>query len=296
MIVIGTRGSDLALTQSRGVAQLLAEQGVATRLELIRTQGDREQALSLDKLQGKGFFTKEIEDALLDLRVDLAVHSLKDLPTESPPGLLVAATTTRADPRDCLLIKKAAYDAHAPELPLKNAARVGTSAVRRRAMLKYLRPDAEPVDLRGNVPTRVERLRQGTYDAVILAQAGLTRLGLDLSDLHVHIMPPEQFVPAPGQGALALQVRAADARVRSAAATLHDARAAECIAAERLLLSRMEGGCHAPLGAYAQYEPAGMSLIAFWHGPTSTRARQITVRAAAAAALADAAFAQLQAP
>lgn len=280
MLVIGTRGSDLALTQSRWIAARLADIGVETRLEIIRTQGDRVQNLSFDKLEGKGFFTKELEEALLDKRVDLAVHSLKDLPTESPEGLAVAAIPEREDPRDCLVISKAAYDANAPVMPVKIGARVGTSAVRRQAQLTYLRPDLTPDFLRGNVPTRVERLREGKYDAVLLAQAGLTRLGLDLSDLHAVPLDVRTFIPAPAQGALGLQTRADDAVAREAVGKLSVAQVVRRVEAERRLLARLEGGCHLPLGAHAvQAEGNELELLVFFGGSEQKPgARTLTLR------------------
>jgi len=170
MLTIGTRGSDLALMQTGWVAGQLRRLGVDTRIEIIRTQGDDVQHLSFDKIEGKGFFTKEIEDALLDAKVDLAVHSLKDLPTDSPPGLAIAALPQREDPRDCLLIRRESYDQAGEKLPLLEGASIGTSAVRRKAQVAFLRPDLCSIDLRGNVPTRVERLREGRYDAILLAR------------------------------------------------------------------------------------------------------------------------------
>ena len=295
MIVIGTRGSELALTQSRWVASQLQSRGVETRLEIIKTQGDRVQDLALNKLEGKGFFTKEIEDALLAKRVDFAVHSLKDLPGEDTPGLTVAAIPVREDVRDCLIIRREAHDADAGLLPVKRGARVGTSAVRRKAQLTHLRPDLRPQDLRGNVPTRLRKLDEQPFDAIVLAQAGLTRLGLDLS-AHVAVpLPPTQFVPAPGQGALALQCRAGDVRVVEALRALHHAADAECVAAERTLLLRLNGGCHMPLGAHAVRDAVGLRLHVF-HGDAedATRTRRLSVTGASAPAVAAAAFEELR--
>lgn len=294
MIVIGTRGSDLALTQSRWVAAQLKARGVESRLEIIRTKGDETTHLSFDKIEGKGFFTKEIEDALLAKTVDLAVHSLKDLPTENPPGLLVAAIPQREDPRDCLLVRRNAYVSENPVLPLQTGAQVGTSAVRRRAQLKALRPDLVVNDLRGNVPTRVRRLQEGRYDAIILAQAGLQRLGLDLTAFACLPLPPTQFVPAPGQGALALQVRADDAATRAVVEPLHDASIAECVLAERHLLERLEGGCHVPLGAHAFCDVSGIHFLAFW-GESPESARRLKLTGDDAMALAEQAYKELKA-
>jgi hydroxymethylbilane synthase len=267
MLTIGTRGSDLALTQARWVAGQLSALGVDTRIEVIRTQGDEMQHLSFDKLEGKGFFTKEIEDALLDGKVDLAVHSLKDLPTESPAGLAIAAIPQREDPRDCLLIRREAWDASGDKLPLFEGASIGTSAVRRKAQVAFLRPDLRSIDLRGNVPTRVERLREGRYDAILLARAGLARLGLDLGDLVAVPLATDLFIPAPAQGALGLQVRADDEAVHSVVARLDRPEIVRMVDTERKLLSLLEGGCQLPLGAHATPKGEGICLLAFF-GPS----------------------------
>lgn len=264
MIVIGTRGSDLALTQSRWVAQQLSQLGIEARLELIRTQGDRIQHLSLDKMEGKGFFTKEIEQALIDRRVDIAVHSLKDLPSEVVPGLVVAAVPEREDVRDCLIMHPTAYDPGAGSLPIAAGSRVGTSAIRRKAQLFALRPDLHAVDVRGNVPTRLGRLAEGGYEGILLAAAGLSRLQLALPQFKVVHVDRDVFVPAPGQGALALQCRAEDVATRSILAKLHHDRDAACVACERGLLGLLHAGCHVPLGAHATYAPGGMALSVFF--------------------------------
>lgn len=289
MIIIGTRGSDLALTQSRWVAAQLAGRGVETRLELIKTKGDKVQHLSFDKIEGKGFFTKELEEALLDKRVDLAVHSLKDLPSDDAPGLNVTAIPVREDVRDCLIVRRHAYDKDAKALPLKHGMRVGTSAVRRKAQLLYLRPDILPEDLRGNVPTRVARLGEGLYDAIVLAQAGLSRLKLDLSNFVAVPLDPLTFVPAPGQGALALQCRADDAAVKQAVAPLHHAHDAAAVLAERTLLNRLHGGCHLPLGAHARMQDGAMHLDVFL-GDTEHlgRGQRLAVQAPTPVAVAEA--------
>jgi hydroxymethylbilane synthase len=294
VIVIGSRGSDLALAQSRWVAKRLGERGVETRLEIIRTRGDRNQQLSLAKLEGKGFFTKEIEEALLDGRIDLAVHSLKDLPTSSPAGLQVAAIPQREDPRDCLVMRREAYEPRAHMLPLREGASVGTGSVRRRAQLGFLRSDLRLEDLRGNVPTRIARLREGRLGAVLLAQAGLARLKLDLDDLYLARLETDRLVPAPGQGALALQGRSEDTPTLEAVAPLMDSGAARSVRAERDLLAKLEGGCHLPLGAHASPSEGGYRLLAFlgeterW-GP----ARRVTVWSQEAEDLAARAFGEL---
>ncbi len=246
---IGTRGSDLALWQARHVAALLARAGAPCELVVLETRGDRIDDVPLQSVEGKGFFTTEIEQALLEERVDLAVHSHKDLPSAMTEGLVIAAVPPRAAGAERLLIAPAAHAPGAPFLPLKRGARVGTSAPRRTAQLAALRADLELAALRGNVPTRVRRLREGRYDAIVLAAAGLDRLALDLSGLVALTLPCAELVPAPGQGALAIQVRARDHELRALCArVLGDAEAAATVAAERALLVALGGGCNLPLG------------------------------------------------
>lgn len=295
MIVIGSRGSDLALAQSRWVAARLAEAGAESRIEVIRTQGDRVQDLSFDKLEGKGFFTKEIEEVLLAGRIDLAVHSFKDLPTASPPGLAVAAMPPREDPRDCLVLRREAHRPEAPELPLAEGASVGTGAVRRRAQLLSLRPDLEVADLRGNVPTRLRRLREGRFDAILLARAGLRRLDLDLEDLVTVTLEPGRFVPAPAQGALGLQIRSRDEETRRLVSPLADPATMRCVEAERGLLARLEGGCQLPLGAHVTEQAAGGYRMVAFLGETESwgPARRLDLRAEIAAHLSERAFQEI---
>ncbi len=265
MTVIGSRGSDLALWQARHVRELLAARaGVAAEIRIIQTAGDRIQDVQLAAIGGKGFFTKEIEEALLAGEIDLAVHSHKDLPTASPPGLTVAAVPERGPVEECLLVRAEAWDAAAPAMPLREGALVGTGSLRRSSQLLALRPDLRTADLRGNVPTRVRKAAEGPYDAVLLARAGLVRLGLDVAPLRLHTFTADEFVPAPAQGALAVQVRDAgaarpgDDAVAAAVASLHHAPTARAVAAERLLLAALEGGCNLPLGAHAV--PSGPRL------------------------------------
>lgn len=298
MIVIGTRNSDLAMTQSRGIAADLRALGVDSRLVEIRTQGDKIQHLSLDKLEGKGFFTKEIEQALIDGHIDMAVHCLKDLPSDVVPQLMVAAVPKREDVRDCLIVRQDAYDAQGPVLPIVAGARVGTSAVRRKAQLHQLRPDLAAIDIRGNVPTRIRVLREGRTQAIVLAMAGLNRLALDLPDLHVVPLPESLFIPAPGQGALALQCRADDARVRSILSQLHHPADADKVACERGLLGLLHAGCHVPLGAFATHQGAQMRLSVFFgskdfDGASTPPPQRFVVEAPDAAAAAKAAFERL---
>src|ERR1700709_2721140 len=205
-LIIGTRGSDLALWQANFVKDSLAATGITAELKIIKTQGDRILNLSFDKLEGKGFFTKELEEEMLAGTIDLAVHSHKDLPTENPPGLIIAAVSEREDPSELLLILKDCVDVH-QKLSVKYGAIVGTSSNRRKAQLLAHRPDLEIEDLRGNVPTRIDKLRKEKYDAIMLAKAGVSRLGLDLSEFHVEELTPAELIPAPAQGALAIQIR-----------------------------------------------------------------------------------------
>jgi hydroxymethylbilane synthase len=249
--VIGSRGSELALWQARHVQALLKELGVEAEIKIIKTQGDKIQDLPLDKLEGKGFFTKEIEEALLKREIDLAVHSHKDLPTVSPPGLMIAAVSEREDPSELILVRKEAVD-EKMKFAFKRNAVVGTSSARRKSQLLAFRSDVKIEDLRGNVPTRVQKLRDGKYDAVMLAAAGVERLELDLSDLHVEKVSPKEFVPAPAQGVLALQVRDEDKELFELLQELNDAEVAESISIERKVLNLFDGGCQLPLGAYCE--------------------------------------------
>jgi hydroxymethylbilane synthase len=299
---LGTRGSDLALTQSRHIAQLLEASGTPCELVQIITQGDRVTHLSLDKIEGKGFFTTEIEQALLSGRIDLAVHSLKDLPAEPTDGLCIAAIPAREDVRDTLIIHK---DSHAPSAPLWPIARgtvVGTSAVRRKAQMLWHRPDLKTYDLRGNVPTRVRKLSEGKVGAILLAEAGLRRLQLDLSDFIVHRLAPDVFVPAPGQGALALQCRQSDTHTVRALTALHHTADATLVQAERGLLALLKAGCHVPLGAHGRWLGQELQLHVFFggqgQGTTDTDphpAERFTVGAPNAEAVSALAFAHLQA-
>jgi hydroxymethylbilane synthase len=247
---IGTRGSDLALWQARHVAERLGRAGVECEIVVLKTRGDLIDDVPLSKVEGKAFFTAEIERALLAGEVDLAVHSHKDLPTEMTPGLVIAAVPARGPRGERLLIDPRAHRADAPLLPLARGARVGTSAPRRAEQLRTLRPDLEVLDLRGNVPTRVRKLREGQYDAIVLAAAGLDRLGLSMDGVVALDLPLERFVPAPAQGALAIQVRAGDKSLfELCREQLHDADTARAIEAERSLLSSAGGGCSLPVAA-----------------------------------------------
>ncbi|MBS1525963.1 MAG: hydroxymethylbilane synthase [Bacteroidetes bacterium] len=250
-LIIGTRGSDLALWQANFVKDRLAEHNIAAELKIIKTQGDRILNLSFDKLEGKGFFTKELEEELLAGTIDLAVHSHKDLPTENPPGLIIAAVSEREDPSELMLILKDCVDVR-QKLSLKFGAIVGTSSNRRKAQSLAHRPDFDIKDLRGNVPTRIQKLRDEKYDAIMIAKAGVARLGLDLSEFHVEEVTPIEIVPAPAQGVLAIQVRENDRELFDALQVLHHPEVAEQLAVERSVLKLFGGGCHLPLGCYCR--------------------------------------------
>ncbi|HWK57331.1 MAG TPA: hydroxymethylbilane synthase [Parapedobacter sp.] len=250
-LIIGTRGSELALWQANYVKDRLAEIGVDAALKVIKTQGDIVQHLRLDKLEGKGFFTKELEEELLNGGIDLAVHSHKDLPTVHPPGLTIAAVTAREDPSELLIIHKDCVDLK-KRLALKHNAIVGTSSNRRKAQLLAMRPDLEFDDLRGNVLSRIQKLRDENFDAIMLAKAGITRVNVDLSDFHVEELPPVEIIPAPAQGVLAVQIRENDTQLADVLQSIHNAAVADTIAVERKVLNLFDAGCHAPLGCYCR--------------------------------------------
>jgi len=248
-IVIGSRGSDLALWQAHHVKDRLTELGHNVTINIIKTQGDKIQHLSFDKLEGKGFFTKEIEAALLDGSIDLAVHSHKDLETNPPEDLIIGAVSNRANPADLLLIRKSSTD-NSRKWNLKEGAIVGTSSARRKSQMLAYRSDVNLKDLRGNVPTRINKLREEQYDAILLAKAGVDRLELDLSEFEVVVLDPTEFVPAPAQGVLGLQIRKNDDRMAEVLQHLNDKEVQRRISFERKVLNLMEGGCQLPLGVY----------------------------------------------
>jgi hydroxymethylbilane synthase len=249
LIRIGTRGSDLALWQAHFVKAKLENLGCEVQLQIIVTQGDRIQDLSFDKLEGKGFFTKEIEAALLNNDIDLAVHSHKDLETTQPEGLCIGAVSYREDPSELLLMRKTALDP-TQHWGLKAGAVIGTSSARRKSIIKALRPDLQIEELRGNVPTRIDKLRAGHYDAILLANAGVSRLQLALDDLHTLVLDPTEFVPAPAQGVLGLQIRQNDVQTQAMVAQLNHPDVASQIAIERGVLQALQGGCQLPLGVF----------------------------------------------
>jgi hydroxymethylbilane synthase len=250
---LGTRGSRLALWQAEWIKARLGAHGVAVEIVVIKTRGDAEVDRPFQQMEGKGFFTKEIEDALLAGRIDVAVHSLKDLPTALPPGLALGPVPERADPAEALVTRANGLTALA-QLPER--ARVGTSSLRRVAQVRYQRPDLEIVPLRGNVPTRVDKVKErGEADAALLAFAGMSRLGLGAA-VAARIDPLE-VMPAPGQGALGLELRAGDTAVGDALRPLEHAPSAQAVAAERTMLAALGGGCQAAVAAFVGQRTTG---------------------------------------
>jgi hydroxymethylbilane synthase len=260
---VGTRGSALALWQTRHVRELM---GVPTREEIITTRGDVDMSTKLVGQLEKGLFTSELEAALKSGRIDFAVHSLKDVPTQRPDGLTFGAILPRATPCDRLLVRPDAYVKDAPGLPLKKGARVGACSTRRAALLGHFAPHVESVPLRGNVPTRLEAVKSGRFDAILLAGAGLARLGLDTTGLHVFELDAKAWPPAPGQGAVAVECRSDDEALKDALARLHDAATARAVAWERALLRTLEGGCATPFAAWddGQKTHLGLSTPRGW--------------------------------
>ena len=256
-IIVGTRSSKLALWQADYVIRRLREQypGIQVERRLMTTKGDKILDAPLAKIGGKGLFTKELEMEMLAGGIDIAVHSLKDMPTEVPEGLVITAITKRFDPGDAVVSPQYRTLAALPP-----GARVGTSSLRRRAQLLAARPDLTILDLRGNVNTRLKKLDAGEYDAIILASAGLKRLGF--ADRITDVLPAAMCLPAVGQGALAIETRADDAALRASLAFLQDEDTVRCARAERSFLRRVEGGCQVPVGVYASPEEAGLRVEA----------------------------------
>jgi hydroxymethylbilane synthase len=253
MLVIASRGSQLALWQARWVEAQLKAAGHECRIEIIKTTGDKITDVPLAKVGTKGLFTKEIEEALLDGRAQLAVHSLKDLPTELPEGLVLAAVPEREDPRDAVIGRKLA------DLPL--GAKVGTSSLRRSAQLRKLRPDLVVESIRGNLDTRIRKLDEGQYDAILLAAAGMKRLGWGARI--AEILSPELMCPAVGQGALAIETRAGFALP----AVLDHPDSHIAVLAERGLLGALGGGCQVPIGAHATVAGGRVKLLGLVAAP-----------------------------
>ncbi len=254
-VTIGTRGSLLALWQAEYVKQELLQHfpNVEIKLEIIKTTGDTIQNRSLVGL-GKGVFTKEIEIALLNDEIDLAVHSLKDLPTELPNGLHISAIPSREDPRDVLITSTGV-----PLQDLHNEAIIGTTSPRRKAQLLYLYPELNIIDVRGNVDTRLRKLHETELDGIILAAAGLKRL--NKHDVITQYFDVDQMIPAVGQGALAIETREDDVDTEELLAPLNDPTTTAEITAERTVLEHLGGGCQLPIGAYAKYEDGELTLI-----------------------------------
>lgn len=286
---IGSRGSDLALWQARHVAGLVT---YPTEIAIITTSGDRFLSVAPVGSMDKGFFTKEIEDALLADRIDLAIHSLKDLPTTLAPGLAIGAVSAREAVHDLLLVHPDWVDTSRP-VPVKIGGRVGATSLRRQSMLRLFGPGLDPVPLRGNVPTRVQKCRRGEYAAVVLASAGVARLKLDLSDVAAFELDPHVWLPAPGQAALAVETRAADEEARAAVAIVEDRDSRECVEIERALLHRFEGGCHEAFGAWATREN-GQVVVRLGHEDAKGRWMSVTVSGEAGGDIVDHAFAALR--
>lgn len=265
-IVIASRESALALWQARHIQGQLAARYPNLRVEILgmTTEGDRRQEVSLAKVGGKGLFVKELEEALAAGRADIAVHSVKDVPMVLPGGFVLAAMAKRDDPRDAFVCAR-----HADLSALPAGARVGTSSLRRECQVRarYPRLDIQP--LRGNVPTRLKKLDEGHYDAVILAAAGLKRLGLE--DRITRVLPPSESLPAPGQGALGIECLAARSDLVELLAALDDAATSRCVAAERAFSRALSGNCNVPLGAYAELENGGLRLRGFVGAPDASR-------------------------
>jgi len=254
-ITIGTRASLLAVTQSTMIKELIERQhpGISVEMVKITTTGDKILDVPLAKVGGKGLFVKELEDALLDGRADLAVHSMKDVPTELPDGLHLGVVTERENPRDAFV-----SNSYASVLDLPQGATVGTSSLRRKSQLACLRPDLVIEDLRGNVDTRLRKLDEGQYDAIILASAGLNRLGK--SDRITSFIEPVQMLPAIGQGALGIELRVDDAELLEGISFLNHRATATAVTAERAFLKRLEGGCQVPIGAFGTTEGGNVTL------------------------------------
>jgi hydroxymethylbilane synthase len=262
---IGTRGSALALWQARSIARTLGNSaGGEPEILVIKTSGDKFQQASFSEIGGKGVFIKELEDALLEGRIDLAVHSMKDVPTEMPEGLTIAAIGKREDVRDALLSSSGANLASLPP-----GARVGTSSLRRQSQLLYARRDLRVLELRGNVDTRIAKLKRGDYDAIVLAKAGLDRL--DLSGNITEVLPPEVSLPAAGQGAIGIEARAGDTETLRFLALLEDAETRSAVTAERSALAGLGGGCQVPIGAWGRVENGQLALDVAVLSPDGTQ-------------------------
>ncbi|MBW8040703.1 MAG: hydroxymethylbilane synthase [Planctomycetes bacterium] len=284
-LTCATRGGELAIAQTQTVCSMLKKihPGLQIDIKTITTTGDQDRRTALWTLKDTGFFTSQLEDALLAQQADFAVHSFKDLPTEYQKGLTIAAVCRRQFPQDSVIA--AGPVTSIDQLP--SDAKIGTSSLRRAAQLRYLRPDLHPADIRGNVLTRIKRLEEGKFDAIVLARAGLERL--NLSDKISFCFDPAQFIPAPAQGALAIQTRADDTDTCNLIAAIDDQDNRTTTSAERRILTTMHCGCHAPVGAYAQIDGNEIEITAFISNVDGTNfiRRQITGPAVDAETLAE---------
>jgi hydroxymethylbilane synthase len=271
MLTIGSRGSQLALWQARWIQARMQSFGLETGIEIIHTTGDKITDVALSKVGTKGLFTKEIEEALLSGAIDLAVHSLKDMPTELPDGLTLAAIPEREDPRDAMVGRSLAA--------LASKAKVGTSSLRRAAQLRAKRPDLEIENIRGNVDTRLRKLDEGQYHAIVLASAGLRRLGWE--NRITELLDPDVMCPAVGQGALAVETRADGGIAYEIASRLDHRESRIAVTAERAVLRALGGGCQVPIGAYATVDAGALLLRAIIVSPDGTEIIRKEVRGAA---------------
>jgi hydroxymethylbilane synthase len=261
-LIIGTRGSELALWQAKVVGDALAEKtGVGIDTKIVKTTGDRIDDKPFSQIEGKGFFTKEIEQELTEGKIDLAVHSMKDLQTVLPEGLSLGAVCFRGDAREVVLIRPDSYD-DSQTLGVKAGSTIGTSSVRRQSQIVNLMPSVTLKGLRGNVPTRIGKLRDGQYDAIVIAYAGIQRLDIDVSDLEVRLLDFDTFLPAPAQGILAVEIRDDDSDVQKLVSSIDEPNLRTQVRLERGLLARFEGGCQLPLGAISIVESGRHTLKA----------------------------------
>ncbi len=272
---IGTRGSSLALAQTHRIAAKL-DDIFELEIRIIRTEGDQNRKVALRDADTTGLFTRAIESSLVSGEIDLAVHSLKDLPLESPPELSLVAIPQREDTSDLLIIAHNAYDRAAAELPIKSNSKVGTSSPRREAQLRNVRNDVVIAPIRGNINTRLEKLKSGKYDAIILAAAGVNRLGLDLQSVQVHRLPLLSFIPAPGQGALAIQMRSDSKFTETVREVINDPVTEISVMGERKLLKLFGGGCSMPLGALILPKNDGFQLYGFWSDGDISKAKIVS--------------------
>ncbi|MHB8762406.1 MAG: hydroxymethylbilane synthase [Coriobacteriia bacterium] len=265
-LTIGTRGSKLALWQSEYIKAKVEEiTGLPVSLKVIKTTGDKILDVPLAKVGGKGLFTKELEVELMAGTVDLCVHSMKDVPTALPEGCVIAAMPERVDPRDVIVSGPGGYDL----ITLPRGARMGTSSLRRVAQVRALRPDLEIVDVRGNLDTRMRKAEEGEVDAVILASAGITRMGW--ADRISHYIPSEQMISAVGQGAIGIEIREDDEFMLHVMERIRHPETMECVTAERVVMRMLEGGCQVPIGAYARYEEGTLTMDAMVGSVDGTR-------------------------